>query len=106
MGVNFQYEIQKKPNGIAEALLIGEKFLNKSPSALILGDNLFHGTNLIEKLIKANKDKDGGTIFAYQVADPKCYGVVEFDSHRKALSIEEKPKIPKKFLCSYWYIFL
>ncbi len=96
-GVNFKYEIQQKPNGVAEAFLIGEKFINKSPSVLILGDNLFHGTDLIEKLIKANNQNDGGTIFAYQVADPRYYGVVEFDSQKKALSIEEKPKNPKSF---------
>ncbi|MCQ9200656.1 MAG: glucose-1-phosphate thymidylyltransferase RfbA [Prochlorococcus marinus CUG1437] len=96
-GVNFQYAIQEKPNGIAEALIIGEEFINNSPIALILGDNLFHGTGLIETLIDANQQDRGGTIFAYQVSDPNRYGVVEFNEKKEALSIEEKPKKPKSF---------
>ena len=93
-GVNFSYKIQDEPKGIAEAFLIGKEFINNSPSALILGDNLFHGAELIEKLCKAEKNK-GATIFLYPVKDPKRYGIAEFDNNQKVVSIIEKPTKPK-----------
>ena len=86
--------IQEKPNGIAEAFLIGESFINNSPVALILGDNLFYGQNLTSQLRKAN-NSENSTIFAYSVNDPERYGVVNFDEKFNALKIEEKPKKPK-----------
>ncbi len=90
-GINFNYAKQEKPEGIAQALLIGEEFINGNSVAIALGDNLFHGKGLIELLRSANKRKKGGTIFAYPVRDPERYGVVEFDKNFRALSIEEKP---------------
>tara|TARA_B100000886_G_C20408886_1_gene486078 strand:- start:329 stop:1225 length:897 start_codon:yes stop_codon:yes gene_type:complete len=94
-GISIQYKIQKKPNGIAQALLIAEEFLNGSSSALILGDNLFYGQNLIKVLKKANRQKSGATIFAYNVRDPERFGIVNFDKEFSAIEIEEKPKKPK-----------
>lgn len=93
-GINFQYEIQEKPNGIAEAFVIGEKFISDDNCALILGDNLFFGGGLGSKLGDL-KEVSGSTIFAYRVADPERYGVVEFNSDKKVISIEEKPSTPK-----------
>ena len=94
-GIKISYQVQIKPDGIASALILGEEFLENSPSALILGDNLFHGENLINNLKIANQNLDSSTVFAYAVSDPERYGVVNFDSNGKALSIEEKPKKPK-----------
>ena len=94
-GININYKVQKKPNGIANALILGEDFLNNSPSALILGDNLFHGENLGKSLENANKDTDNSTVFAYKVSDPERYGVLEFNQNGEIASIEEKPKNPK-----------
>ena len=94
-GINFEYAIQNKPNGISEAFIIGEDFIGNSSTALILGDNLFHGTGLIEKIIHADQNCKGATIFAYQVRNPYDYGVVEFNEDKKVISIEEKPKNPK-----------
>ena len=94
-GISIQFAIQIKPNGIAEAFIIAEEFLNSSPSVLILGDNIFHGFNLVNKLKLANNTKNGATIFCYQVSDPERYGIVEFDKNKKALSIIEKPISPK-----------
>jgi glucose-1-phosphate thymidylyltransferase len=94
MGCNFEYAIQEKPNGLAQAFVIGEKFIGKEKAALILGDNIFYGSGF-SKLIQSFNDVDGAAIFAYPVADPERYGVVEFDENFKALSIEEKPKHPK-----------
>ena len=94
-GINISYKIQKTPDGIASSLIIGEEFLNNSPSALILGDNLFHGENLGKNLEYANKDEDFSTVFAYGVSDPERYGVVEFNQFGEIISIEEKPKHPK-----------
>lgn len=94
-GVSFYYEVQKEPKGIAESILIGEKFIKNSRVCLILGDNLFYGHNLKDLLKKAIERKEGATVFAYWVKDPQRYGVVEFSKERKALSIEEKPKKPK-----------
>ena len=93
-GLSFRYEIQQEPRGLAEAFLIGEDFLGNSDVALILGDNLFHGNELIPQLKNAKKHKEGGTVFAYPVSDPENYGVIEFNSQGKALKIEEKPDKP------------
>jgi glucose-1-phosphate thymidylyltransferase len=93
-GCNFEYAIQNDPNGLAEAFLIGQEFIGDDKVALILGDNLFHGAEFGQELRK-HTDPDGGVVFAYQVSDPQRYGVVEFDSEKKAISIEEKPKNPK-----------
>jgi glucose-1-phosphate thymidylyltransferase len=94
LGCNFQYAIQEKPNGLAQAFVIGEKFIGNDKVALILGDNIFYGTGFSE-LIRGFNDVDGAAIFAYPVADPERYGVVEFDENFRALSIEEKPLQPK-----------
>ena len=94
LGINITYETQQNPNGIAEAFLIGEAFIENKNVALILGDNLFHGDGIAEQLSIADSQIYGGTIFAYSVRDPRRYGVVDFDANGKALSIEEKPKIP------------
>lgn len=93
-GCNFQYAIQEHPNGLAEAFLIGEKFIGNDKVALILGDNIFYGSGLVQSL-QANINPNGGVIFAYHVHDPQRYGVVEFDENKKAISIEEKPEKPK-----------
>ena len=94
LGVKFSYEVQADPNGLAQAFVIGEKFIGKDKVALVLGDNIFYGAGLGEKLRK-NTDPDGGIVYAYKVSDPERYGVVEFDRDNKVLSIEEKPKQPK-----------
>ena len=94
-GIDINYKIQNKPDGIANALILGEDFLNNSPSALILGDNLFHGENLGKNLENANKDTENSTVFAYKVSDPERYGVLEFNQNGEIASIEEKPKNPK-----------
>ena len=94
-GLNLSYAVQQEPRGIAEALIIGESFLNGSPVALILGDNLFYGHGLEKTLGSANKRKSGATVFGYRVFNPEAYGVVEFNDAGKAISIEEKPKSPK-----------
>lgn len=93
-GCHFEYGVQKSPNGLAEAFLIGEKFIGKDKVALILGDNIFYGSGL-SKLLQENNDPDGGIIYAYRVHDPERYGVVEFDNKGQAVSIEEKPTNPK-----------
>lgn len=93
-GVSIQYEVQMKPNGLAEAFLIGEKFINQDNIALILGDNIFHGVGLGQQLKKIDFD-NGATIFAYRVSDPERYGVVEFSPNGNVISIEEKPRTPK-----------
>lgn len=94
LGCSFSYEVQPKPEGLAQAFIIGEKFVGKEKVALILGDNIFYGSGLKE-LLQSNVDPDGGVVFAYHVTDPERYGVVEFDKDRKAISIEEKPAKPK-----------
>ena len=97
LGINISYAIQEKPEGIAQAFLIGEKFIGDDEACLILGDNIFYGTGLKENLAKAvdNSNKGRSTIFAYHVPDPERFGVVEFDNNNKVLSLEEKPKNPK-----------
>ncbi len=94
LGCNFQYKIQEKPNGLAQAFVIGEEFIGQDKVALVLGDNIFYGTGMHKSLIEASK-RDGGTVFAYHVNDPERYGVVEFDQNNKAVSVEEKPTQPK-----------
>ena len=93
-GIKISYAEQPRPDGLVQAFLIGADFLNNSPVALILGDNLFHGEGLVEHLAKANSNINGGSVFAYPVKDPERYGVVEFNEKSKAIRIEEKPKIP------------
>ncbi|VAW17592.1 Glucose-1-phosphate thymidylyltransferase [hydrothermal vent metagenome] len=94
LGCSFEYAEQERPNGLAEAFIIGERFIGKDKVALILGDNIFYGSGLA-KLLRANNDPVGGIIYGYHVQDPERYGVVEFDAMGKALSIEEKPERPK-----------
>jgi glucose-1-phosphate thymidylyltransferase len=94
LGCNFQYAVQENPNGLAEAFIIGKDFIGSDKVALVLGDNIFYGTGLSDLLL-ANNDPDGGIIYAYHVNDPERYGVVDFDTDGKVLSIEEKPEKPK-----------
>lgn len=94
-GLNIQYCIQPSPNGLAEAFILGENFIENDLSALILGDNIFYGHDLNDLLLNAMQKEDGATIFAYHVQDPERYGVVEFNQNNKAVSLEEKPKNPK-----------
>jgi glucose-1-phosphate thymidylyltransferase len=94
IGCSFEYEVQENPNGLAEAFVIGEKFIGLDKVALILGDNIFYGSGL-SSLLKANNNLDGGIVYAYHVTDPERYGVVEFDDKNNVLSIEEKPMKPK-----------
>lgn len=94
IGCHFEYAIQPEPNGLAQAFVIGEKFIGKEKVALVLGDNIFYGSGL-SKLLQANNDPEGGVVYAYSVNDPERYGVVEFDADKKVISIEEKPELPK-----------
>ena len=94
-GINLSYAVQPSPDGLAQAFIIGREFLNGAPSVLILGDNIFYGTDLEAKLRYASAQACGATVFAYHVQDPERYGVVEFNSERSAVSIEEKPLRPK-----------
>lgn len=94
LGCSFSYAVQPKPEGLAQAFIIGEKFIGKDKVALILGDNIFYGSGL-KQLLESNVDPDGGVVFAYHVTDPERYGVVEFGKDKKVISIEEKPKQPK-----------
>ena len=94
-GVRFEYAIQDKPNGLAEAFIIGEKFIGNDSCALVLGDNIFYGHGLTGMLKEAEARKDGATIFGYYVTNPQDFGVVEFDENGKVISLEEKPQNPK-----------
>jgi len=94
-GLNLSYCVQPSPDGLAQAFILGKSFVAGQPSALVLGDNIFHGHDLQPMLKRAAARPDGATVFAYHVHDPERYGVVEFDAHKRALSIEEKPKAPK-----------
>lgn len=94
LGCRFEYAVQPHPNGLAEAFIIGEKFIGDDKVAMVLGDNIFYGHGFGNSL-KRCTNPDGGIVFAYQVADPERYGVVEFDDNRTAISIEEKPEVPK-----------
>ncbi len=105
LGCKFTYAVQEKPNGLAQAFVIGEEFIGKDKVALILGDNIFYGMGL-EKLLQANTNPIGGIVYAYHVSDPERYGVVEFDKDNRALSIEEKPENPKsKFAVPGLYFY-
>jgi glucose-1-phosphate thymidylyltransferase len=94
VGCHFEYAIQEKPNGLAQAFVIGEKFIGKDKVCLILGDNIFYGSGF-RKLIQSFYEVEGAAVFAYEVTDPERYGVVEFDAQQQAVTIEEKPKEPK-----------
>jgi len=94
-GIRIEYAVQPKPEGLAQAFFIGEEFLEGGPSALVLGDNIFYGHGLAQRLQAATAQATGATVFAYPVADPERYGVVEFDQSKKAISIEEKPAKPR-----------
>ena len=94
-GVNFEYEVQPRPEGLAQAFLIGEKFLGDSPAALVLGDNLFYGHSLVNTVKAADARQAGASIFGYPVSNPTAYGVVELANDGRVLSIEEKPEKPK-----------
>ena len=94
-GINLSYCVQPSPDGLAQAFILGRSFVGQNPSALVLGDNIFYGHDLQHMVQRANARTAGATVFAYHVHDPERYGVVEFDKDRRALSIEEKPKIPK-----------
>lgn len=95
LGLNISYEVQKSPNGLAEAFIIGDKFVGNDNVALVLGDNIFYGRGFTQTLENAAKNEDGAVIFGYYVKDPTAYGVVEFNPDGQAISIEEKPKQPK-----------
>lgn len=99
-GVNFSYVVQPKPEGLAQAFILGEEFINGDKCALVLGDNIFFGQSFVEKLTAATQRETGATVFGYQVKDPERFGVVEFDEKRRAISIEEKPAHPK----SHWAV--
>ena len=94
-GMTIQYAVQPSPDGLAQAFLIGADFLDGAPAALVLGDNLFHGHDLVPQLVSSDGRAEGATVFAYPVSDPERYGVAEFDADGRVLSIEEKPKQPK-----------
>ncbi len=94
-GMNIEYAVQSTPGGLAQAFIIGKEFVGNQPSALVLGDNIFYGHDLVKQLERANAQTQGATVFAYHVHDPERYGVVEFDSQQRAISIEEKPTKPK-----------
>ena len=105
-GISIKYAIQKKPEGLAQSFIIGEKFIGKDSVALILGDNLFHGSTFFEKMLAANNRFEGSTIFAYRVNDPERYGVVTFDKDHKALEIVEKPiKAQSSFAVTGLYFY-
>ena len=106
LGIDITFLTQKNPDGLAQSFLIGENFLDNSPVVLILGDNLYHGSSLVGQLKKANSKKNGSTIFAYPVQNPKRYGVIEFDQYGRPIGIEEKPKEPKsRFAITGLYFF-
>lgn len=94
-GIQLSYAVQPSPDGLAQAFLIGERFIDGAPSTLVLGDNIFYGHDFAALLDEADRNRDGATVFAYPVTDPERYGVVEFDAQWRAISLEEKPKAPK-----------
>jgi len=94
-GMDISYAVQPSPDGLAQAFIIGRDFVGNSPSALVLGDNIFYGHDLVKQLAHANSNQVGASVFAYRVSDPERYGVVAFDAQMRAISIEEKPKQPK-----------
>jgi len=94
-GLSIQYKVQESPDGLAQAFIIGKEFIGDDSCALVLGDNIFYGHDLAEQLVRAASKQSGATVFAYPVNDPERYGVIEFDKEKKAVSIEEKPDLPK-----------
>ncbi|MDO8319558.1 glucose-1-phosphate thymidylyltransferase RfbA [Rhodoferax sp.] len=94
-GMAISYAVQPSPDGLAQAFIIGRDFVAGQPSALVLGDNIFYGNDLVKQLVHADTRQSGASVFAYHVHDPERYGVVEFDAHKRAISIEEKPQQPK-----------
>ena len=98
-GINLSYEVQPSPDGLAQAFLIGEKFIDGDSCAMVLGDNIFYGSGLKKHLKDAAARENGATVFGYYVDDPERFGIVEFDKNGKAISIEEKPKNPKSNYC-------
>ena len=98
-GVNLSYAVQPSPDGLAQAFIIGEDFIGDDSVAMVLGDNIFHGHGLKKRLLRAANKKEGATVFGYYVDDPERFGIVEFDSDGKAISIEEKPEKPKSNYC-------
>lgn len=105
-GISIEYAIQENPDGLAQAFIIGEKFINNNPVALILGDNIFYGDEMIEKIKKCNLDYDKSTIFAYPVKDPSRYGVVEINEKNEVIGIQEKPSNPKsRFAVTGVYLY-
>ena len=94
-GMNLSYRVQPSPDGLAQAFILGKSFVGSGPSALVLGDNIYYGHDFSTLLARASQRTSGATVFAYHVNDPERYGVVEFDAQRRALSIEEKPRLPK-----------
>ncbi len=94
-GMSISYAVQPSPDGLAQAFIIGREFVGNHPSALVLGDNIFYGHDLIKQLANADARTSGASVFAYHVTDPERYGVVAFDEHKRAISIVEKPKLPK-----------
>ena len=94
-GMRIEYAVQPQPDGLAQAFVIGKRFIGDYPSALVLGDNIFYGHDLVKQLHSADNRPDGATVFAYHVHDPERYGVVAFDAQQRAISVEEKPKNPK-----------
>ena len=94
-GINISYKVQPSPDGLAQAFILGEEFIGEDNCAMILGDNIFHGNGLTTQLKKAIENTERATVFGYYVEDPERFGVVEFDENRKAISLEEKPEIPK-----------
>jgi glucose-1-phosphate thymidylyltransferase len=95
LGMNFEYKVQEKPRGLADAFIVGEDFIGEDSVCLILGDNVFYGQGFVPKLIKASNVKEGAVIFGYYIPDPSEFGVVEFDKNYNVISLEEKPKNPK-----------
>ena len=106
LGINIEYALQNKPEGVAQAILIAKRFIDNNPSALILGDNIFHGNQLIKQFSSISDKKSGATVLASQVSDPERYGVVEFDNNGDIVNIEEKPLNPKsKYVLTGLYFY-
>ena len=105
-GLSFEYAVQAVPNGIAQALILGEAFLDGAPSALILGDNIFYGANLTTLLLSAAERESGATVFGYYVQDPERYGVVQFDAEGRVTDLLEKPQVAAVELCGHRNLFL